>query len=386
VDLVLIAAAVAFAGLVVAVVLTVRPGNAPDDSVAAGLAFGVWVAVWLYFAGMESSRWQATVGKRLVGIRVCDLGEGRPTFVRTTARYFGKTASFITLLIGFFMAGWTARKQALHDFLADTIVVEGSAPDQTSASSRPMSAGRFTLALLASFGPFALTLLAAIGIPVLQPDIGVQRSELPVLRPGPNAPSQTPPAVINGKGRDEALRIARDSVAIRLLPEVAPKRVFADDTDRREFEEWLASSSNQLKPFEPDANARMELLKAVDYDSARSGLHRNLVLAVIRVGSSFDRNHISADGAVGYMQVLPVWVTRVGDGDAQKLSEPLANIRYGTVLLRLLLDEHNGDLFAALNAYRREVMGHASVNEAEFPDAVLAAWRAGGTLPSPAAR
>lgn len=78
---------------------------------------------WLYFALLESSSSQATVGKMALSIKVTDLSGGRISFGRATGRYFGKFISGIILLIGFFMAGWTAKKQALHDMMADTLVV-----------------------------------------------------------------------------------------------------------------------------------------------------------------------------------------------------------------------------------------------------------------------
>ena len=73
---------------------------------------------WLYFAGMESSRHQGTLGKMAVGIKVTDLS-GRPIgFGRASGRYFGKIISAIILGIGFLCAAFTPKKQALHDMLA----------------------------------------------------------------------------------------------------------------------------------------------------------------------------------------------------------------------------------------------------------------------------
>ena len=81
------------------------------------------VAGWLYFALMESSSYQATLGKQALGIKVTDRFGNRVTFGRATGRYFGKIVSGLILAIGFFMAGWTTRRQALHDLMADTLVV-----------------------------------------------------------------------------------------------------------------------------------------------------------------------------------------------------------------------------------------------------------------------
>lgn len=84
----------------------------------AGLILG-----WLYFAGFESSHLKATPGKLLLGIEVTDMTGQRLSFLRATGRYLAKLISAITLFIGYVMAGFTPRKQALHDMIADCLVV-----------------------------------------------------------------------------------------------------------------------------------------------------------------------------------------------------------------------------------------------------------------------
>jgi uncharacterized RDD family membrane protein YckC len=78
---------------------------------------------WLYWAGLESSSWQATLGKKALGLKVTDLAGNRVTFARASGRFFGKLISGMTLMIGFAMAGFTERKQALHDILAGCLVL-----------------------------------------------------------------------------------------------------------------------------------------------------------------------------------------------------------------------------------------------------------------------
>lgn len=79
---------------------------------------------WLYFALMESSKYQATLGKMAVGVKVTDMEGNRISFGRATGRYFGKIISGMILYIGFIMAGFTEKKQALHDMLASTLVIK----------------------------------------------------------------------------------------------------------------------------------------------------------------------------------------------------------------------------------------------------------------------
>jgi uncharacterized RDD family membrane protein YckC len=81
------------------------------------------LGAWLYFTLMESSKYQATIGKMALGIRVTDLNGNRASWGRVNARYFASFLSGITLGIGFIMAGFTQKKQAMHDMIAGTLVL-----------------------------------------------------------------------------------------------------------------------------------------------------------------------------------------------------------------------------------------------------------------------
>jgi uncharacterized RDD family membrane protein YckC len=82
-----------------------------------------FVVGWSYEAGMESSVKQATLGKMAMGLKVTDEQGNRISFARATGRHFAKIISGMILLIGYIMAGFTARKQALHDMIAGTLVI-----------------------------------------------------------------------------------------------------------------------------------------------------------------------------------------------------------------------------------------------------------------------
>jgi uncharacterized RDD family membrane protein YckC len=81
------------------------------------------VLTWLYYALLESSVWQATLGKKALGLEVTDLAGSRIQFGRATGRYFARWLSVMTIGIGYIMAGFTEKKQALHDILAGTLVI-----------------------------------------------------------------------------------------------------------------------------------------------------------------------------------------------------------------------------------------------------------------------
>ncbi len=78
---------------------------------------------WLYYALLESSAWQGTLGKKALGLEVTDLSGRRVSFGRATGRFFARIISGLTLGIGFIMAGFTERKQALHDIIAGCLVI-----------------------------------------------------------------------------------------------------------------------------------------------------------------------------------------------------------------------------------------------------------------------
>ena len=89
-------------------------------------AFVFLVTYWLYFALLESSRKQATLGKMLLKIKVVDYQGNRLSFGRASGRTFARILSQLTVQIGFVMAAFTHRKRALHDMIAKTYVVDKS--------------------------------------------------------------------------------------------------------------------------------------------------------------------------------------------------------------------------------------------------------------------
>jgi uncharacterized RDD family membrane protein YckC len=108
-------------GIVLGILYLVVTGNEEGLETASNIS-GIFIG-WLYFSIMESSERQATFGKRALGIMVTDINGKRVTFYRATGRHFGKIVSSITLGIGFIMAGFTEKKQALHDKMFDCLVV-----------------------------------------------------------------------------------------------------------------------------------------------------------------------------------------------------------------------------------------------------------------------
>jgi TPR repeat protein/uncharacterized RDD family membrane protein YckC len=89
----------------------------------------VW---WVFTAGFMASPWQATPGMKVCALRIVDYAGSRISFARATGRCFAQFLSVLILCIGYFMVAWTSRRQALHDLIAETLMLkEDGAHDES---------------------------------------------------------------------------------------------------------------------------------------------------------------------------------------------------------------------------------------------------------------
>ena len=161
----------------------------------------------------------------------------------------------------------------------------------------------------------------------------------------------------------------RNALAAQIADTRPPVRNFDTHQGRMAFVDWLDAMSDRLRARKADDLTRLDFLRTLDYEATRAGLDRQMVLGLIQVESAFRKYAISNAGARGYMQVMPFWTKVIGDGDARRLFDMRANLRYGCVILRHYLDLENGDLFLALGRY------NGSRGRREYPDAVIDAWK-----------
>lgn len=82
------------------------------------------VLPWLYFALQESSDSGATIGKRVMGIRVVDYEGQRIGFGTATGRFFANFLNLFTFFIGYFLMLFNSRSQCLHDMMTGTVVIK----------------------------------------------------------------------------------------------------------------------------------------------------------------------------------------------------------------------------------------------------------------------
>ncbi|MCX6570533.1 MAG: RDD family protein [Candidatus Aminicenantes bacterium] len=105
-------------------IATPRGSAARNPAIRPGWVLAVLALWWLYFALMESSPRGATLGKRILGLRVTDMNGRRIGFGRATGRFFVKVLGILTFYIGYALAVFTPKKQALHDLLSRCLVVK----------------------------------------------------------------------------------------------------------------------------------------------------------------------------------------------------------------------------------------------------------------------
>ena len=160
-----------------------------------------------------------------------------------------------------------------------------------------------------------------------------------------------------------------DAVKQRLNTQVtarAPARMHFRSED--DANKWLTAMERRLEKRIPDRQQRLELLRTLQYEATRARLDPQLVLGIIEVESGFRKYAVSTAGARGYMQVMPFWIKLIGE-PKHNLFLLRTNLAYGCAILRLYVDQENGDYFRALARY------NGSLGSAKYPRLVLAAWK-----------
>lgn len=204
-DLVILIVPMFVLGLVVALI------TGPKSQATAAADLSTLVVLWLYFAIMESSRKQATLGKLAFGMRVVDLGGNRISFLRASARFLAKIFSTLSLALGYLMAAFTRRKQALHDMVTSCLVVnrEVAPSDLRQAGlAQPMSAGGIVALIAAAVCLPLAGVAVAIAIPYYQ-DYRLRAQLKDAVRSGQSATAGVTAYMLEHKSPPPSLEDAR---------------------------------------------------------------------------------------------------------------------------------------------------------------------------------
>ena len=134
-----------------------------------GLIYVVAIGIpLLYFSWMHSSANQASLGKMAVGIKVVRTDGQRITFWRAFGRYFAYMLGGFTLGIGYVIAAFTDRKQAMHDMICDTLVVDKWAyTDHPEWQRDELGTVTIVILALAALAVFGIIALAGVMIAAL---------------------------------------------------------------------------------------------------------------------------------------------------------------------------------------------------------------------------
>jgi uncharacterized RDD family membrane protein YckC len=144
IDYMIVGAVQTIIGLIAGIFLglsgVIKTGQEMDPGTAAlvtGIFFGISGVIALltliYFAAFESSSCQGTPGKMAMGLIVTNEDGSRVSFGQALGRNLGKIISGLILCIGYMLAGWTERRQALHDIMARCLVVRKPREKQAEA-------------------------------------------------------------------------------------------------------------------------------------------------------------------------------------------------------------------------------------------------------------
>lgn len=130
---------------------------APDGFPLPGWSFVVLAAV--FFTALTASPWQGSLGKKALSIKVTDLAGHRIGPGRAFVRFVMTCVTLATAGVGFLLAAWTPRRQALHDLVARTLVadakavpeqISGGIPDRISWTNRIVSVIAMALLVVAA--------------------------------------------------------------------------------------------------------------------------------------------------------------------------------------------------------------------------------------------
>lgn len=129
----------------------------------ASVSLVLLVLIWLYYALLESSPLQASLGKIIVGIKVVDRRGRRLSFWQATERIFSKVVTNVTFYFGFFIAAFDKKKRTLHDRISHSAVISKRATFDPDAYEEDEEEPSFTFITVVS----VLLALVFVGLMVL---------------------------------------------------------------------------------------------------------------------------------------------------------------------------------------------------------------------------
>ncbi|HSE02124.1 MAG TPA: RDD family protein [Burkholderiales bacterium] len=179
---------------ILGIALLMAAASVGDEAAVMIANLALFLIALLYWPLMECSERQATLGKQLLGIQVTDANGARLTFVRSLLRNLAKIISSLPFGLGFLLAAFTARRQALHDLITKCLVVRAG----PSSFGKAIVATVLALLILIAGGYYYFT---EVYMPQLAEGMGGQMGKgmKQVQKGAPAAkPAPVPPPLVKG--------------------------------------------------------------------------------------------------------------------------------------------------------------------------------------------
>jgi uncharacterized RDD family membrane protein YckC len=160
---------------IVAIVL-IAVASLVDDTLVTLATAIYFIGALLYWPVMECSARQATLGKQLLGLQVSTVAGERLSFLRSLGRNLAKIISGLPLYIGFLLAAFTSRKQALHDIIASCVVVRAGPSNFMKAVGATVGAILVTIAA-------GYYYVSSIYLPEMEKAMKAEQKGKPAMKP-----------------------------------------------------------------------------------------------------------------------------------------------------------------------------------------------------------
>src|SRR5262245_30443017 len=176
----------------------------------------------LYWPVMQASARQATFGKSMLGLKVADLEGDRISFLRSLGRELAKILSALAFMLGFVMAAFTGKKQALHDLIASTTVVRAGEASVGKAIAVTVVGFVAPVILIVVLGASLFAAYLGDGMEDMQAQVRAEMEKQQQVAVPPKAAPQPPPPPAPAPAAPAAAPPAPQAAAPQPVPAAEP--------------------------------------------------------------------------------------------------------------------------------------------------------------------
>lgn len=248
--------------------------------------------LWIYFSVMEGTGRSATFGKRLLGLKVARL-DGTPLSKSMSTSIWRNFAKLLivplTFHVGFIISLFTPRKQALHDILAGTLVVNADATQEDIAAAKPHNSSMTNkvAAALSLIGGVVIVVLIGMSVWVMDKPSPSRVAATPTPASGESTSTHSPPpAATKQQDPMQWTQIGSSIIDKDITAQdyIDYSRIF--QTAEGYFSVWVLSDFNKIQPHLPDEvdalpqHASRLIAIGIDCTNARAAISANMLCAM----------------------------------------------------------------------------------------------------------